>query len=265
VDDIDCDGEKELLYQAADMNCYVHGKGASVFELDSFKSKQNYCCVYGADPAKPANSFVDKIFGFGSFEEELLDLGAQPYSMVDHEKSPHKIAFGRDFGLKTGTALHPFAIRKSFLFQKYCLSVDIELANRSQHQVSLRYAAEINLQPSAGWDESEFLFSNGRDKEKLPWTTELPPFSSEALFIQSAQGKEVMEIRSDKPFQIKMYHRMDRLAAPELLRLHDGRPEEDDAGTAKGELCYQGTRMLFGWDATMPADSSATFSLSLHF
>jgi hypothetical protein len=39
VDDIDCDGEKEFLYQAGDLNCYIHSRGASVFELDCFKNK----------------------------------------------------------------------------------------------------------------------------------------------------------------------------------------------------------------------------------
>jgi len=78
------------------------------------------------------------------------------------------------------------------------------------------------------------------------------------------QGKEMVEIRSDKPFQMRMEHMMDRLESPQIIRLHDGHMNSESSA-GKGETFYQGTRMLFGWDTEMAADSSATFSLSLHF
>ncbi|MCE1197316.1 DUF1925 domain-containing protein, partial [bacterium] len=122
LDDIDCDGEKEIVYQAADMNCYLHLKGASVFEIDSFKTKQNYCSTYAAEPGgsgggaasaagRGANCFVDRLFSAGGFGEELLDLGGQSYALLDHERSPNKVVFSKEFALKAGGALYPMAIR----------------------------------------------------------------------------------------------------------------------------------------------------------
>lgn len=263
LDDIDCDGDRETLYQAADMNCYIHERGASVFELDSFRNKQNYCCAYSADPLRSLSSFVDRIFGFGAYDEELLNLGSQPYATVEKEKSPFKVVFVREFALKSGTSLYPLAIRKAYFFQKYCISVDVELINRSQHQISLRYASELNIQPAASLDEVELFSLEGREKEKIPLPTKTSSFTAEAIVFQMLQGKEILEVRSDKPFQMRMEHSIDRLETPQMLRLHDGHMNPE-ASQGRGEAFYQGTRMLFGWDVNMPADSNATFSLSLH-
>lgn len=264
LDDIDCDGDRETLYQAADMNCYIHEKGASVFEIDSFRNKQNYCCVYNDNPLRSLNSFMDRIFGIGSFDEELINLGMQTYSTLEREKSPCKVVFSKEFALKSGSSLHPLAIKKAYFFQKYCISVDIELVNRSQHQIPLRYALEVNLQPAASWEDMEIFSSAGREKEQIPPLVKPPSFTAEAITFQMLQGKEAVEIRSDKPFQMRMEHVMDRLETPQIIRLHDGHLNSETS-PGKGEAFYQGTHMLFGWDTEMTADSSATFSLSLHF
>ena len=261
MDDIDCDGEKEVLYQAADMNCYIHERGAGIFELDSFRTKQNYCCAYDLQP--PAGCFIDRIFSHGGFEEELLNLGTQSYTVSEREKSPQKITFGREFSLKAESSQHAFAIRKTYLFQKYCISVDVELINRSPQQVSLRFCSELNIQPAAGLDDVEFYASEGRTREKLPSLMKMPSFNAESIAIHAAQGKELMELRSDRPFRMRLEHSMDRLETPQILRLHD-RPLNPDPALGNGEVFYQGTRMLFGWDSVMPPDSSARFSLSLH-
>ena len=263
LDDIDCDGEKEVLYQAADMNCYIHEKGASIFELDSFRSKQNYCCVYRPDSARPGDSFIDRLFTAGGFAEELHSLAAQTYSISERDKSPQKIIFTKDFTFKSGSSIHPFTIKKAYFFQKYCISVDIELLNRSQHQVSLRYCSEINLQPSAGWEEVEFYSLDGRERVRIPSLIKTPPSIAEAIVIQTVQAKELMELRSDKPFHTQMEHEIDRLDTPQMLRLHDGHMDSD-AAMGNGEVFYQGTRMLFGWDLDIGADSAVALSLSLH-
>jgi alpha-amylase len=280
LDDIDCDGEKEIVYQAADMNCYIHLKGASVFELDSFKTKQNYCCTYapfrngdGSGPAaegaasawRGANSFVDRIFSAGAFDEELISLGNQSYSLLDHERSPSKVIFSKDFAIKAGGALYPMSLRKAYLFQKYCVSVDIEISNRSQYPISLRHAIELNLQPAAEWSEIEFLIAGkNREKEKLPSLVRMPPVDAEALFIQSTQKKELLELRSDKTFSLRAEHSIDRLATPPILRLQAGQLETAPSGPA-GETLYQGTKLLFGWDLDLSPDTSASIALSLHF
>jgi alpha-amylase len=264
IDDIDCDGEKEVLYQAADLNCYIHGKGASVFELDSFRNKQNYCCVYNRDAASPTNSFIDRIYAHGDFEEELAELESQPYAMSERERSPHKAVFSKEFSVRSGASLLPFFIRKAYLFQKYCVSVDIEVVNRSQHQLSLRYGTELNLQPCAGWGEAEFFAEEGREKERLPVLERNIPFMAEAVYIRTDFGKEGIEIRSDKSFHARIEHSIDKLDTPQILRLHDGHVGPDACAWGSGEVFYQGTKLTFGWDVTLASDSAASFSLSLH-
>lgn len=273
LDDIDCDGEKEIVYQAADMNCYLHLKGASVFEIDSFRTKQNYCCTYasghGADGSsslnRGANSFVDRIFSAGGFDDELLYLGNQGYSLLDHERSPSKVVFSKDFSLKAAGALYPLTLRKAFLFQKYCVSVDVEITNRSQYPISFRHALELNLQPAADWAEVEFLIAGkDREKEKLPSLVRMPPVEAGAVFVQSVQKKELLELRSDKAFSLSVEHAIDRLDTPSILRLQAGQLETAPAGPA-GEALYQGTTLLFGWDIALTPDASTCVSLSLHF
>lgn len=263
VDDIDCDGEKEIVYQAADMNCYLHARGASVFEIDSFRHKKNYSCVYETGAACAANSFVDRIFAAGSFKNEWSNLGSLGYTLFDREKSSSRVSFGREFILKAEKSHHPFAIKKTFLFQKGCISLDVELINRSQQQVELRYVSEANLQPAAALEDTEWYASQDREKKAIPLTEE--PFScaAEALYIQPRQGKEALEIRSDRAFQLLMSHRLDRLDSLQLRRLYGG-SKEVESPACGGDIFYQGTRLFFGWDVVLPADSSAVFSLSLH-
>ena len=263
IDDIDCDAEKEILYQAADMNCYIHAKGAAMFELDSFRSKQNYCCVYDLNAKRSSSSFVDHIFSASGFDVELLNLALQSYSVNDRDKSPQKVIFGKDFLIKSGTSHNAFSIKKSYFFQKYCISVDMEIVNQSQHQVPFRYCSEVNIQPSPNFEDVEFYAMDVRDKKKISPMLKPPSFSAEAIIMQTIQGKELMEIRSDKPFKLQLEHFLDKLDTPQILKLHDG-PMDSDANRIDGEVLYQGTRMLFGWDVDMPADSMARFSLSLH-
>lgn len=262
LDDIDCDGEREIIYQASDMNCYIHCRGAAVFELDSFKSKQNYCCSYSPGKAASTNSFIDRIFEFGSFEKELLNLGSQVYSVNDRDRNIERVVFGKEFPLRSGSSLHSLALKKSFIFQKHCVSVDVELTNRSQNGVSLRFVSEINLQPAGVSDDVDFFAVMGHDTQKI--AVQAQPFQTmaEAAVIEGLQNKEIIEIRSDKPFCLHMKHSFDNFSTPELVRLRH--IEGSGFTAAKGEIFYQGTAMLFGWDVQIPPDSAKVFSLSLH-
>jgi hypothetical protein len=56
---------------------------------------------------------------------------------------------------------------------------------------------------------------------------------------------------------------IDRNEAQQRSILHQG-DSDIERSLAKGDLFYQGTRLLFGWDLDMAADTTATFSLSLH-
>jgi len=265
VDDIDCDGEKEFLYQAGDLNCYIHSRGASVFELDCFRNKHNYCCVFpSAEIGDSGHSFTDTLFRAGNFGEELGRLEGQTYVSSDRERSQQKIIFSRDFNLTLDEASLPMALRKAFLFQKHCVSVDVELSNKSQQILCLRYALELNLRPQGAMEELELIAEMDRQRLELDGKKEKVDFSGQALYILSSQGRDKIEIRSDRLFNGRIEHRMDRLDTPHILRLRQGSPQEGFAEEAQGEVLYQGSRIFFGWDLELQPDSVASFSLSLH-
>lgn len=87
---------------------------------------------------------------------------------------------------------------------------------------------------------------------------------ADALFVQSVQKKELLELRSDKTFSLAVEHAIDRLDTAPILRLQAGQLETSPSGPS-GEALYQGTRLLFGWDIALAPDASACASLSLHF
>jgi alpha-amylase len=265
VDDIDCDGEKEFLYQAGDLNCYIHSQGASVFELDCFKNKHNYCGVF-ADYKEggSTNSFLDRFFACGGFGGELAGLERQYYGCSERERSQQKILFSRDFSLSIGGTLHPLGLRKSFFFQKHCVSVDITLHNKSGAPVSFRYGQELNLLPLASLPELELGLEKDRQRLILNEAALLDTFEAEALFILGAQGRDKLELRSDRGFAGLIEHHMDRLDNPHILRLRQGAPHEATQGHGQGEMLYQGSRILLGWDIELGPDSAASLSLSLH-
>jgi alpha-amylase len=265
MDDIDCDGEKEFLYQAADLNCYIHCRGASVFELDSFKHKHNYCGVFTDSKTENSlKSFIDRIFEYGSFGEEQAGLEKQIYSSSERERSQQKIVFFRDFYLSRGDSLLAMTLKKSFLFQKHCVSVDIELYNKSQTSVSFRYAQELALLPLAALAELELVAEKERQRSPLDQTAKRVDFNAEALFLLGSQTKEKLEFRSDRNFTGRIEHTIDRLDNPHILRLQQGDFHQGLPVQIPGEDLYQGSRLLFGWDIELSPDSATSLSLSMH-
>jgi len=263
LDDIDCDGEREVVYQAADMNCYIHSLGGAAFELDSVKGKQNFCCTYDRNPSHENRSFVDHIYDAGGFSAELAALGTMRYAIAEKDHGPQKITFTRDFLLHSDSGASQVVLRKSYLFQKYSLSIDMELTNKSGSQLTLRLGSELNLQPAASLDELEFHLGISHDRQRLPTEALTGSYHGDTLVITAVNGKEVLELRSDKAFELSMSHGMDTL--------NDGHsPSGADMVYGAGEVpnqlnrLYQGTRFLFGWDVQLSPDSTITRSITLH-
>jgi hypothetical protein len=251
LDDIDCDGVKEILYQAADLNCYIHEKGGSVFEIDSFRNKQELCAVFMPSGQDTSRSFVDAFYGYGGFGSCIANLGQQSYSVSDKDRGPQRVSLLRDIALKVDQGLAAISLRKSFLFQKHSISVDIELLNKSVHEAKFRFVSEMRFQPAATLDEISFAAIEGRDRTELPRASAGRPGLVDGLSIRTALGKEVLELRSDRSFSFLLEHVEDRLglAYP---------------GDLREENLYQGTRILAGWDLVLQPDTQSTCSLTLH-
>jgi alpha-amylase len=263
LDDIDCDGEREVVYQAAELNCYIHGLGAAAFEIDSVKGKQNFCCTYDRGKAHENRCFVDHIYESGDFASELVSLGAMRYSIAEKDHGPQKISFTREFLLHSESGASQIILRKSYLFQKYSMSVDLELSNRSGRQLSFRLGTELNLQLASSLEELEFFLGLGHEKRRLESEILSGEYRGDTLSVKQQAGKDLLELRSDKAFAVTISHLIDMLS-------NDPAPSTADMSFGSGELpnqadrLYQGTRFIFGWDLQLAPDSTVTHSITLH-
>jgi alpha-amylase len=267
MDDIDCDGAKEVLYQANDYNCYVHEIGASVFEIDSFRSRQNYIATYNKDSKKPEGAFLDFIYSFGSFNVVQDTLNTTPFTFNEREKSIQRVTFHKDFAVHEKGALHAFTFKKSFLFQKHCISVDMELMNRSQQRISFRFASLSNFQMGKTLEDSTFKLSHGHDITDITKCDPALSHRGEALLMRNRQSREGLELRSDTPFIFTLHHLSEAYRNPHIARLFGsglGSIESDTASVFPRENFYQGTEVCIGWDFILEPDSTIPFSLSLH-
>jgi hypothetical protein len=258
LDDIDCDGRKEILYQAADFNSYVHERGACVFELDSFKTRHNFCSVYSVEGKTGLrNSFVDAICPFGDFGNSIIDLTSSVFSLEKVDKSVQKVTFGKDI------PTIKLSIRKSYLFQRHCISVDYEIVNHGSSESVFRFVTTLNLQLGENIEESEFTVGRGHEswnytddhadeKEQSPDNS---CRSADSIRIECQQTKNAIELRSDSTFAFKVRHHFDEFSTADLERLMEN---------PLPEVLYQGTEMTFGWDLEMPPDATRNISLSLH-
>ena len=221
LDDIDCDGKKEVLYHAADFNCYIHEKGASVFELDSFKTHQNLCSVYTVgQELGPFNSFVDRICQSGDFTKTSVDLSSSIFGLEKIDKSVQKVSFVRDIpSLK-------LSIRKSYLFQKHCVSVDYEIVNQGDNTLAFRLVTALNLQLGENLKGTKFSFALGRGSREYPDATH--EYSGQtglsalnSVHVEDEGTRNVLEMRSDSAFAFRMQHRFDPFSTADLQRLLD--------------------------------------------
>lgn len=266
MDDIDCDGEREILYQASDLNCYIHESGGRIFELDVLRQRLNLCASWSNDGSRPTHVFTDRACEPGVFGPDRSALASLHYSLVERDKSSHRVILSRDFPLETGGFLHSLGLRKSFFFQKNCLSVDFELHNISLQQADFRFISEHAIQPGAKLDALVFQVERNHQREALNESSRSQ--ASDALFVHFDEGKNELEYRSDLPFFLNVDHRLDLLDSPHLRRFHgsDMMMGQSSTGQADGsELLYQGTTLQFAWDIQLPADSLIRFSLSFHY
>lgn len=257
-DDQDCDGVKEILYQAADLNCYIHERGGSVFELDLLRGKQDLCAVKMPGLPGGGRSFIDSFSAAGGFDDVLLDLSSQVYASNERDKGPQKVGLQRDFVLRQSQGLAQMSLRKSYLFQKHGLSVDVELVNRSNHVVDFRFISELRFQSSTSLEGLVFAAAKGRESLKLPCGSGELGEAVDGLSVSDPQGKELLELRSDRAFHLRVDHILDEVP---LADRDDSIPL---AGREDRLALYQGTRLRFGWDLVLEPDAQVLCSLSLH-
>ncbi len=265
-DDIDCDGESEAAYQANDYNCYVSNKGAAVFELDSLKSKHNYCCTYSSNMLIPPECLRDKFYAPGSFLDEQLDMSKLQYSLIEADKNINRVVFCKEISLRQGDSIHPLFLRKNYLFQKHVISVDYEIINRSTTAIQFRFGPEIRFQLALDMRDLEFFRYESHDRIPIPAEAESLEFQSIAFLSYNNSFKENLELRSPKNTWFSIFHSIEELPPSDEYNTFAMMPytEAQSDFQAVHERIYQGTVIKTGWDAILPPDSASQFSLSIH-
>lgn len=246
--DIDFDGEREILYQGMDFNCYVQLRGASVFELDSFKARRNYSDC--SDAAR--DCFMDTFRPHGSFGEELADFSCLSYTLKESDKPAQIAVFGREGHLHGAGSV---SVRKSYVFRKAGFSVDYEIANLDPDTRLFRFVTELNLAPGL---QPDFGFGILRGREAVPAeSSSISEWEAcDGFSIEPAHARELIRVRSDIPFALKH----------EPAFAEPSRAEGDFTGIESAPIRhYLGSRFLCGWDLDLPPDAARRLSLSVEF
>lgn len=162
--DIDFDGIKEYIYQAADQNAYVHARGASLHELDALKARRNVCDVFFPaqdDDAAHKACFIDRLYAEEPGPEAAAapwkaDIG--PFCRSQYEEtqlSPDQptLCFSRDGVVGLGGSKRAIAVTKRYSFAKRLVKVSYGVQNRSDADARFWFGVEFNL--SAGADGLE--------------------------------------------------------------------------------------------------------------
>ena len=245
--DIDFDGAKEILYQGADYNAYVHLKGGSLVELDSFRTRTNYIDVMdGKGPRRPC--FRDHICERGAFGPDLGSFASSYYSPVESDKPSNLVSLSREGWAEIGGRRRSLVLRKSYSFRKGSLSLQYELENKDPEPASLRLAVELNL--AAGFDpEAVGLFAlRGREGIPLQASSVSEAEGIEGFRLENQRQEERIELRGDETLSLRH--------EPILAEVKGG-------SCLPGGPQYQGCVLLLGFDLDIPPDSSRRLGLSL--
>ena len=160
--DFDLDGEREYLFQGAELNCYVKAEGGSVFELDYLPKAWNYLDTLArrrepyADAGRVLDThrrsaFVDRLL---PPECSLTDMAGgrlsggrncahETYEEIEVDRVHHTLV------LRASVAGHgDFAsieIIKKYQLKKNVLTVSYALSNRGVLPKRFNFAPEIDL------------------------------------------------------------------------------------------------------------------------
>lgn len=245
--DIDFDGMKEILYQGADLNAYVHLRGGSLTELDSFRSCWNYVNVMSnRKGARRCLAFLDRCMKKGGFGPDVGDFAESHYALIETDRPANITTLEHEGWVDFGGRKSPLLLRKTFIFRKGGVSVEYELSNPSQAPLSLRFAVECNF--SAGLSPNAVGLSvfRGRDALVLDSAAACDASAATSLRLENTRYDERIELRSDQAFDL--HHQ------PVLLPTGEG-----DTAVER----YQGCLLSLGWDIDLPAAGARQLAVTL--
>lgn len=255
--DVDFDGERELLYQGTDLNCYVQLKGASAFELDSFRTRHNYidCQDLAGSPHRAA--FLDRVYAHGSFSDLAADFGGMSYQLRESDKPAHMAVFARECHIAAlpppGSEQGPdrsctITLRKVYLFGKDSVHVEFELRNLESTPIAFRFATVLNLSAST---QADFGFGVLRQRDRIAGLAAGRGVHDQVdgFYLEPAHARESLVVRASAPISLE----------------HDHRFAEEASATDSGGQAgwYLGSAFVCGWDVVLPPDGAERRSLTL--
>ncbi|HUW41253.1 MAG TPA: alpha-amylase/4-alpha-glucanotransferase domain-containing protein [Rectinemataceae bacterium] len=245
--DIDFDGVKEILYQGADLNAYVHLRGGSLTELDSFRSCWNYVNAMSNFKSAPRRlALLDRCMKKGGFGADLGDFAESHYALVETDRPANITTLSHEGWMDVGGRKAALVLKKTFIFRKGSVTVEYELTNPSSAPVALRFAVENNF--SAGLSPGAVGLSvfRGRDASVLDSAAGCGASACTSLRLENGRYDERIELRSDRAFEL--HHE------PVFLSSGEGDSAEER---------YQGCRLWLGWDIDIPAGAAWQSALTL--
>ncbi|HTX73534.1 MAG TPA: alpha-amylase/4-alpha-glucanotransferase domain-containing protein [Rectinemataceae bacterium] len=245
--DLDFDGVKEILYQGADLNAYVHLKGGCLTEFDSLRSRWNYVNAMG--PGKDQARllcFQDRCMRKGGFGSDVGGFSNAYYSLTESERPAHSARLAHEGWVEIGGKRRPLSLKKNYVFRKGSLSADYELENSSADKVSFRFVVEFNLTAGLSPAGVSLAQAHGRDVKSLDPSHICDASGSTSVRLENLRQSEQLEIRSETAFELR----------------HE--PIFAAATNAGGTTdAYQGCRLLLGWDVELAAAATGRFALTL--
>jgi hypothetical protein len=245
--DVDFDGVKEILYQGADLNAYVHLRGGSLTELDSFRSRWNYINVMAGPNGGPRRmAFQDRCMKKGSFGPDLGNFAMSHYALVEADRPANIATLAFDGWVDQGGKRKALSMKKTYIFRRGSVSVDYELVNKDTDPISIRFVVENNF--SAGFSPSVVGLSmfRGREITVFDSASSCEASAGTSLRLENLKHEERIELRSEHAFEF--HHE------PVLLTT------EENASKLER---YQGCRLFLGWDVDLPPDGIRQFSVTL--
>jgi hypothetical protein len=238
---------KEILFQGADYNAYIHLRGGAITELDSFRTRLNYVNVMdGKGSRKPC--FGDHISEKGQFGPDLGSFSHSLYSHIESDKPSHIVSLAREGWSEIGGRRRNLVIRKAYGFRKGTISLRYEVENKDGETASLRLAVEINL--AAGFDTETIALFGLKARENIPLQTAsiCEAEGLDGFRIENLRQSESIEIRSDEKIALRHEPVFSEVKAISCI---------------SGGRQYQGCTLLLGIDLDIPADSSRHFNIAL--
>lgn len=146
--DFDLDGEREALFQGEELNCYIHSRGASVFELDYLPKCWNYLDTFAPERGSlKRNAFADRLSPpearFAVSAESRFCSGER-FSLADLDRE-RGIARFRLAPRWDGVPFGPISLEKTYRLADNSLFLRYTAANQGREPLHFNLSPVIDL------------------------------------------------------------------------------------------------------------------------